>query len=453
MRDRMIGLMLLVVLGGAVGTNVSASVPDIRSDWQRPNYDKSKIAPYDLEDPLTFADGRKLDGPDEWPVRRTEILKIFAENMFGQEPPPPEAVELEKFEEGETCGGFGLRQQYRMWFREDRTGPAVDWLVILPQKAKGPVPVFMLLNYQGNHQFLSDPQIRMPEGVWIRFAKDFKADPSTRGIFERQNGPECVFPASMILARGYGVMTACYAQVSPDPCGHPEISAWSGAFDLWPKRNESRTDNTTAIGAWAWSLSRGMDLAERILQVDATRVVATGWSRLAKAALLASARDTRFAVCVPNQTGGGGCPLAKRDYGENVATEMKKFPHWYCSAYQRYERNPAVLLTFDQHLLLATIAPRPLMVQGFDERWFDTEGEFLALRAASPVWPFLGRTALQDVPFPADFEETCMGRDLAYVRRSGWHGISAQDWVWAMDFVDRAFGCNTGSSSSRPTMP
>ena len=25
-----------------------------------PNYDESKVAPYTLEDPLTFADGRKL---------------------------------------------------------------------------------------------------------------------------------------------------------------------------------------------------------------------------------------------------------------------------------------------------------------------------------------------------------------------------------------------------------
>ena len=42
-----------------------------------------------------------------------------------------------------------------------------------------------------------------------------------------------------------------------------------------------------------------------MLEVDAKRSVVTGYSRLGKAALIAAARDERFAVCVPNQTGGG----------------------------------------------------------------------------------------------------------------------------------------------------
>ena len=35
-----------------------------------PNYDESKVAPYVLEDPLAFADGRKLKDASEWPARR-----------------------------------------------------------------------------------------------------------------------------------------------------------------------------------------------------------------------------------------------------------------------------------------------------------------------------------------------------------------------------------------------
>ena len=91
----------------------------------------------------------------------------------------------------------------------------------------------------------------------------------------------------------------------------------------------------------------------------------TGSSRLGKAALLAGARDERFAVVAPNQTGGGGAPLAKRFFGENVSTETKIFPHWYCPAYRRYAENEAEM-PFDQHWLLACVAPRALLVQGFD---------------------------------------------------------------------------------------
>ena len=88
----------------------------------------------------------------------------------------------------------------------------------------------------------------------------------------------------------------------------------------------------------------------------------------------------------PNQCGGGGVYLAKRDYGENVKTEVNAFSHWYCRAYDKYAENPAKLLTFDQHLLVASIAPRAVLVEGFDSsRWMDTKGEFLACVAAAPT--------------------------------------------------------------------
>jgi hypothetical protein len=241
-------------------------------------------------------------------------------------------------------------------------------------------------------------------------------------------------------------MSACYAEISPDPSQHEkepefrqEIFSYTGVFDLWPKRDPSRTDNITSLGAWAWVLSRGLDLAERIEEIDAKKAVVTGCSRLGKAALIAAARDERFAVCVPNQTGGGGVPLAKRDYGENVSTENRAFTHWYCTAYAKYAEAPWKTLTFDQHLFIATIAPRALLVQGFGSRWFDTEGEYLAVKAASPVWKFLGKSGMPDVAWPDDFDTSAIGKDLGYVRRSQNHGISAYDWMWLMDFADGVF--------------
>lgn len=93
------------------------------------NYDESKVAPYTLEDPLTFADGTKLRSPDEWPRRRAEILDIFAREMYGVEPPKPEAVVTEIVESGETLAGLGIREQVRMWFKADTWGlsRAVDY--------------------------------------------------------------------------------------------------------------------------------------------------------------------------------------------------------------------------------------------------------------------------------------------------------------------------------------
>ena len=60
------------------------SIPDIRPDYNAPNYDPEKIAPYTLEDPLTFLDGSKVASPEDWKRRRREILDIFASEMYGQ---------------------------------------------------------------------------------------------------------------------------------------------------------------------------------------------------------------------------------------------------------------------------------------------------------------------------------------------------------------------------------
>ena len=437
-------------------------VSSLAAGAREPNYDEGKVAPYTLEDPLTFADGRKVAGAADWPARRQEIVDIFSREMYGQPPPAPEAVVTELKEEGPTLAGLAIRRQYRMWFRRDRSGPFVDWLLVLPNRIAGnepkvadervicenqdKAPVVLMLNYRGNHAVLNDPEVPMPEGGWFRDEpKDMGNDNGPREEnrgFGRDSRSRTTVPADFVVARGYALLTACYAQVSPDAeaCFKlPPDFAYTRIFELWPKRDPKRSDNTTALGAWAWTLSRGLDLAERIAEIDAKKCVVTGSSRLAKSALLAASRDERFAVCVPNQTGGGGCPLAKRDFGENVSTEMRAFTHWYCKAYNKYVDNEQAM-KFDQHLLLASIAPRPLLVQGFNSGWFDTKGEWLACRAASPAWEFLGRPGLPKGDFPANYDTSCIGPSLGYVRRGGNHGISGYDWKWTLDFADRAFG-------------
>lgn len=413
----------------------------------QPNYDKGKLPSYRLEDPLSFSDGRKVSRSN-WPERRKEILEIFAREMYGREPPIPECAKTEVVDEkANAVAGFAIRRQYRMWFRENRSGPCVNWIVWIPRQAKDPAPVILFLNYGGNHELVPDADIPVTK-AWIRKRRktpEHKALESTRGTLQDPNG-DTVFPLGMILSRGYAVMSACYCEVSPDPEMnvadadiYPQDSfAYTGVFELWGKRDPKRTDDVTAIGAWAWALSRGLDLAGRIPEIDASRSVVTGSSRLGKAALLAAARDERFSVCVANQTGGGGAPLAKRDFGENVSTENRTFTHWYCAAYAKYAKEPHLSLTFDQHLLLSCVAPRGLLVEGFDAPWFDTEGEFLSVRAASPVWELLTGSGLPTTKWPAAYDTSAIGRRVGYVRRLEEHGMAAVDWQWLLDFADRA---------------
>ncbi|MDO4948690.1 MAG: hypothetical protein Q4E55_00755 [Bacteroidales bacterium] len=416
---------------------------------QQVNYDESKVGPYTLEDPLQFADGKLVKDAADWAKRRTEILQLFQQEMYGQMPAPCHEVVTEVIEEGVTLAGFGIRRQVRMWFRADKTGPKVDWMIVAPRHIKEPVPAIIFLNYVGNQSLLPDKEILVTDG-WLRnneanFVKDHRTTEQSRGMFVGPNS-DTVCPLGMILARGYAVVTACYGEISPDPNRDDapgrnlqDDIAYTGIFDLWGTRDASRQDNTTALAAWAWVLMRGMDMIERDAALDARKVVVTGCSRLGKAALLAGAFDERFPVVVPVQTGGGGVPLAKRNFGETIATEVASFTHWYCRAYDKYAGKEETM-PFDQHLLLACVAPRALLVEGFDKEWFDTKGEFLSVQAASPVWTFLGKEGLPAVEWPDDYDTKAIGKDLGYVRRDQEHGISALDWTWMMDFADSVFG-------------
>ena len=415
-----------------------------------PNFDADKIPPYSLEDPLRFVDGRRVT-KETWPERRREILGLFAKEMIGQPPPAPEAVVTELISETESVAGFALRQLYRMWFRADRTGSCVNWIVWLPRHANGKAPVVLFLNYGGNHTLVPDADIPLMRSP-LRCRPNERLSVLSDAENERQRGAwqdpssDSILPLGVIVARGYAVMSACYCEVSPDPnkneanpAFRQDPFAYTGVFELWGKRDPSRTDDVTSLGAWAWALSRGLDLAGRIRGIDATKSIVTGCSRLGKAAFIAAARDERFAVCAPVQTGGGGIPLAKRDFGENVSTECRGFTHWYCKAYAKYAKEPWKSLPFDQHLLVATIAPRALLVLGYAEPWFDAEGEFLSVKAASPVWDMLGLGGLPLGAMPKQYDTTAIGKHLGYAWRTHGHGISGYDWTWILDFADRVF--------------
>jgi len=416
------------------------------------NYDEDKVGPYTLEDPLTFVNGRKVRNAADWQNRRQEILGIFESEMFGKMPGAM-PVYTETIDDGITLAGFGHRRQVRMWFKEDHTGPHIDWLIVTPTYREGPIPAVVMLNYNGNHTILPDPEIVISEG-WFRdskecFVEDHHATEKSRGIYAGPKTYDTTYPVGMILARGYAFVTACYADISPDPdkdifndlIKQDAFARSAGVFELWEPADPERKDNTTAIGAWAWALSRAMDMIEADPLLDQSKVVLTGYSRLAKAALVAGAFDDRFPVVVPVQTGGGGVPLAKRNFGETITTEINAFPHWYCRAYDKYAGHEDTM-PFDQHMLISCVAPRALLVEGFDKGWFDTKGEFLSVQAASPVWKKLGLGALpKGVEWPVpEYDTRAIGENLGYVRRDNGHGIAWNDWVWMLDFADRNLG-------------
>lgn len=397
-------------------------------------------------DPLVFANGKPVSRPARWPKRRREILDIFQREMYGRIP-PASPIFTELLESGSTSfdGVPAVREQIRMWFRKDRSGPSVDWLVIRPAEAIGPSPVILTLNYCGNHTMIPDPEVILPD-CWLDNdpnygVEDHRATEKGRSVLSSP-GWRYFCPFGDFLKRGYAFVTACYGELSADPEDQAEQTpelVFNGVFSLWGERDASRKDNTMALAAWAWGLMRGMDMIEVLPSLDKDKVVVTGCSRLGKAALIAGAYDERFAVVAPVQTGGGGAPLSRHkvEGKETVAAETAKYTHWFCEAYKKYADNEDAM-PFDQHLLLSCVAPRPLLVLGYKNVWFDPEGEFLAVKAASPVWEFLGKEGLPDVPFPDYGSSDAIGPNLGYARRKGKHGVVEVDWNWILDFASAA---------------
>ena len=417
--------VLLSALVACIGLPLAA-MPE-----RRVNTDESKVPAYTVEDVLVSTNGARITSAAQWPERRREMLSLVERELYGKWPAAPETLVVDEQEEHRTFYGLARIRQFRMFFRADRSGPRIDWMLLEPVHAKGPIPVIVMLNYRGNHEHLAEPCVDVSD-FWVdhlrqRGAVSNRVDASVRGQMR--------YPYDLVLARGYAVLTACYHQAAPDPLPEDmplkEVRS-RGLYRLW---------NDTDVGAlavWGWAMCRGLDLAARLPELDMTRTVAYGYSRLAKAALIAGAFDERFKVIVPCQPGGGGVALQKRQFGENADWMTQVFPHWFCSAYMKYANNEAAM-PLDQHFLVAAVAPRRLLVQGFDEAWYDTKGEWLSCRAASSAWELLGKRGLSADEWPDDFSTAAMKGDIAYVRRPGTHGISGYDWMWMLDFADASW--------------
>jgi len=179
-----------------------------------------------------------------------------------------------------------------------------------------------------------------------------------------------------------------------------------------------------------------MDYLQTDADIDAKHVAVVGHSRGGKTALWAGAQDTRFTLVVSNDSGCGGAALSKRIFGETVALIDKSFPYWFCGNFHQFD-NREDQLPFDQHELLALIAPRGLYVASADEDfWADQRGEFLSLAAASPVYALYGfpRIAPDEMP---PLQSPLTRGPMAYHIRPGGHGLTLYDWQRFMDLADR----------------
>ena len=361
------------------------------------NYDEDKVPDYTLPELLVGKSGKPVTSVKEWEKFRRKEVYDLVETEYGTVPGRPSGEHFKVLSEGRALGGKAVRKEVAIYL--DKKEEDVIHLLLYAPAGKRAAPCFLGVNFFGNHTICEDPQISLPDT--LRYRPNFTVD--ARGSQQHR------WPVETIIDQGFAVATFCCEDIAPDYDTCPGIRAKYPSYS-WGH-----------LAAWGWGLSRALDyLQEACEEVDGERVAVLGHSRMGKAAVWAGARDRRFKMVISNASGCGGAAISRRRYGETIRRINTSFPYWFSRDFHRYNDNED-LLPFDQHFLLALVAPRPLYVEsGTEDRWSDPVGEKLGLEAALPVYRLYGAQ-----------EKT------GYGIRPGKHEILLEDWLHYLEFARR----------------
>jgi hypothetical protein len=425
--------MLLLTMAGAAARAQQAPSPF--------NLDEAKVPPYTLPDPLTLENGEKVTTAAMWTEkRRPELLRLFAENVYGFTPKERAKIRATHIEVDEhALGGTAVRRQVTLEVSRNGLTREMHLLIYTPAHASGAVPIFLGLNFTGNQTVSTDAGIDLnptwvhPPNAWLTVSTPLRRavpDVSERGQAASQ------WQVDKIIAHGYGLATMYDGDIEPDNAA----GLAEGIRPLFYRKGQTApdADQWGTIGAWAWGLSRAADYLQHVPGVDGSRIILFGHSRLGKTALWASAQDTRFAMVIANESGKGGAALAKRNFGQTVLDLNTHYPHWFCENYRKYNDNEAAL-PVDNNELIALSAPRPLYIGTADgDIGGDVKGQFLAEIDAEPVYALFGKTGLGATVVPP--VEHPIQHDLGFHLRKGKHGVTEYDWDQYIAFADLHFG-------------
>ena len=411
------------------------------------NYDPALANPYpNLPDLLTLRNGKKVTSAAMWNnQRRPEIVEDFEREVLGRIPKNAPRVSWEVVKTVEaTVAGHPVIAKQLLGHVDNSSWPDIkvdiQMTLVLPAHAQGPVPVMMMFGGRGI------PEVAFPAPV---FPGRAGAPPAGRGPIGPPPGSDP--PAlEQLIADGWGV-----AGINPNSIQADNgAGLTNGVIGLVNKGQPRRPEDWGALRAWGWGASRGLDYLATEPAVNAKQVGIEGVSRYGKAALVAMAFDTRFAVVLIGSSGEGGAKLHRRNWGEAVEnlTGSGEY-HWmagnflkYGAAEASFGSKTAADLPVDAHELLALCAPRLTFVsygvpEKGDAKWLDQQGSFMAAVAAQPVFRLLGA---KDLGVKEDFHVAQMpgvnvsllDGQLAWRQHNGGH-TDAPNWKYFIPWADK----------------
>ena len=324
-----------------------------------------------LPDPLIMLNNQQSPIKTEarWQMQRELIKAQFEKWIFGKMPPPPgnvRGVITATRNEGDATV-----QDVRLDFGPEHRATLSLELLIPP--GDGPFPLLLT-----NH-----PRRR----PWVNTA----------------------------MRRGY---MGCIYYANDWTYGKgDESDAW---IDLYPEYDFS------CIARWAWGAMRAVDYLVTLPIVNQSQIAIGGHSRNSKQALLAAAFDERIAAVVPSR-GNSGDQLPWRYntemYVSEPLEEITNIPHWFHPRL-RFFVGREHKLPVDQHMLLALVAPRGLLMS---HAYTEHQGNAFAFeqsyRSTRRVYQLLGKENM-----------------LGMYQQPGEHPSSVEDIEQYFDFFDSIFG-------------
>lgn len=335
-----------------------------------------------------------------WDERRSGIINLFLEEEYGKIPYEPDELYWEiEDEDSSFCAGKVTLSKVK--------------ITVVCDGRKSTFPVYASVPNRGEN---------IPFFVHINF---------------KDSLPDIYLPIEEICDNGFAVLSFCYQDVSVDNVSDDCEKYTEGLNEVFFGNTKKEGNHCGKIALWAWAASRVLDYAQTIERLDHSRAAVVGHSRLGKTALLAGAMDTRFSCVISNNSGCSGAAVSRMKDGEKIRDIMEVFPYWFCDNYKKYIDNEENL-PFDQHYLIAAIAPRRVYVASAEEdKWADPVSEFLGCCAAGEVYEKLGLSGLvcpDKLPEP---EEYFHEGNIGYHLRKGTHYLSREDWLFFMKYLKK----------------
>jgi hypothetical protein len=338
----------------------------------------------------------------------------------------------EKFLEGKVT-----LSESRITFKGPDLKQQLHVLLVVPNKRSEPAPVFVGMNFCGNHALAKHPSIHIPES-WIY--KSCAGSENERATEKGRGGQAEVWNLDLIVDRGYAL--ACFYSGDIDPDTADFSDGIEPSF-YKPGQTSPGPDDAGAIASWAWGYHRVVDFltAKHSSSVDLKRIAAVGHSRNGKTTLLATAMDDRIALAIPHQAGCGGTAPSRvaidRKDVETIRRINTSFPHWFCDNFPLFNETPDKL-PFDQNCLVALCAPRPVLyTNALEDQWANPDGQFEMLKGANSVYRLFETEGLQATEKPE--LRKLVDSKLGYYIRPGKHAMDREDWGIFLDYADKQF--------------